>query len=441
MDTEVFAKGHGQRGTRFSLKKLLKIRTRQQLAFWMFFFGLACIVFAVRVGLDLEFHPMFIVYMWLVAVLILSRYVFFALYNPPLLKLGEYEPTVAVIVPAKNESDAIYDTAKALHTVDYPKNKLKIILVNDGSDDDTGTWMDKCGKEFGHEVIHLVENVGKREAIAIAMKSHNSELTILVDSDSVIESDAIKEGVRGFYSSKIGAVCGHTDVKNAKVNWLTRMQTQQYFIAFRSFKSLESYFGSVICCSGAFSIYRTEIIRSRMSEWLNQTFLGLKRTYGDDRGLTNLLLRDGYDTIYVPNAIARTAVPYTLTQWIRQQIRWRRSFLMESISAVSHMWRRPRPAALAFYGVLFVTLMAPFVVGYFLVYGPITGVTNPLTYASGLTLIVMLHQTFYWAFQMPPADRVGFFSFMPMMPLWIFATLVMLPWAFLTLRERSWGTR
>ena len=143
MDTEVFAKGHGQKGTRFSLRKLLKIRTRQQLAFWMFFVGLACIVFAVRVGLDLEFHPMVIIYMWLVAVLILSRYVFFALYNPPLLKLGEYEPTVAVIVPAKNESDAIYDTAKALHTVDYPKNKLKIILVNDGSDDDTGTWMDK----------------------------------------------------------------------------------------------------------------------------------------------------------------------------------------------------------------------------------------------------------------------------------------------------------
>ena len=70
------------------------------------------------------------------------------------------------------------------------------------------------------------------------MKHHNSELTILVDSDSVIEADAIKEGVRGFYSSKIGAVCGHTDVKNAKVNWLTRMQTQQYFIAFRSFKYL-----------------------------------------------------------------------------------------------------------------------------------------------------------------------------------------------------------
>jgi len=56
-------------------------------------------------------------------------------------------------------------------------------------------------------------------------------------------------------------------------------------------------------------------------------------------------------------------------------------------------------------------------------------------------MIVMLHQTFYWAFQLPPDDKVGFFSFMPMLPMWLVATLIMLPWAFLTLRERSWGTR
>ena len=52
-------------------------------------------------------------------------------------------------------------------------------------------------------------------------------------------------------------------------------------------------------------------------------------------------------------------------------------------------------------------------------------------------MIVMLHQTFYWAFQLPPDDKVGFFSFMPMLPIWILATLVMLPWALVTIREMS----
>ena len=122
---------------RRSLQQLLRIETRQQLAFWILFVGMACIIVFVRVGVVYHFHPLFIAYMWVVAMLILCRYVFFAIYDPPLLEIGEYEPTVAVIVPAKNESQAIYDTAKALHLVDYPADKLQAILVNDGSDDDT----------------------------------------------------------------------------------------------------------------------------------------------------------------------------------------------------------------------------------------------------------------------------------------------------------------
>jgi hyaluronan synthase len=388
-----------------------------------------------------HFHPVFVIYAVIVGTLVLARYVFFALYNPPLLTPGQYEPGVAVIVPAKNESRAIYDTAKALHELDYPGKKLQVVLVNDGSDDDTGEWMDRCGREFGHKVIHLPKNAGKRAAIVEGMRHHDAEITAFVDSDSLLEPDAITEGLRGFYSPGIAAVCGHTDVSNSTVNWLTRMQTQQYFIAFRTFRALEGYFGSVICCSGAFSLYRTNTIRPMMDEWVNQSFMGMKRTYGDDRGLTNMLLRDGHDTLYVPSARARTTVPHTIVQYIRQQVRWRRSFLMESFIGARHMWRRPTGAALIFYGVLAVTLLSPFVVSYFLLLGPLLGVVNPFAYASGLTLIVMLHQTFYWAFQLPPADKVSFFSFMPMLPIWILATLIMLPWALVTIREMSWGTR
>ncbi len=98
-------------------------------------------------------------------------------------------------------------------------------------------------------------------------------------------------------------------------------------------------------------------------------------------------------------------------------------------------------AAIAFYGLLLVTLKAPFIVGYFLVLGPVTGQVNPVGYLIGLCLIVMLHQTFYWAFQLPPAKKVGFLSLMPMLPMWIAASLLMLPWAMVTLRKRGWGTR
>ena len=395
----------------------------------------------VRTMAIFDANPFFLAYVWAVAVTIICRYVFYAIYDPDLSDAGYYQPSVTIIVPAKNESSVVYETARAIDSLDYSKNKLRVILVNDGSDDDTGHWMDKCASDFGHEVIHLSENSGKRQAIASAMENNNSEITVLVDSDSALDKYSLVEGLRGFKSPKVSAICGHTDVDNINSSWLTKMQTQQYFIAFKTFKSLESFFGSVICCSGAFSMYRTEVIKPLMAEWTTQKFLGRIRTFGDDRGLTNLLLRDGHDSIYLPNAKARTIVPKTLQVYIRQQLRWRRSFLMESISAVSHMWKRPLGASSMFYIVLSLTMMSPFVVSYFLILGPIFEGFNPLIYILGLALIIILHQTFYWAFQLPPADKVSFFSLMPMLPVWIFFTHFLLPWAMLTLRDGSWGTR
>ncbi len=411
------------------------------MAFWIFFAGIASVIIMIRVSNIFIYHPVFSAYAALVGAIIIARYVFFALYDPELLPLRTYQPSIAAIIPAKNESRGIYSTARSLAAQDYPKEKLTVILVNDGSVDDTGYWMDQAAKAFGHKVVHLAENGGKRRAIAAGMRIHNAEITALIDSDVFLRRDALTQIVRGFYSSRVAAVCGHTDVRNANVNWLTRMQTQQYFIAFRTFRALEGYFRGVICCSGAFSVYRTNILRKLMKEWLTQTFLGVKRTYGDDRGLTNIVLREGFETTYVPIARAETIVPEGLSKYVKQQIRWRRSFVLESIIGAKHMWRRPLGLAMAFYSVLLVTLMAPLIVSYFIFVGPIVGEINPIGYLVGLSLIVILHQSFYWAFQLPPAKKVGFFSLMPMLPMWIVASLVMLPWAVFTLRKKSWGTR
>lgn len=428
--------------TRFGgLSKFLRIKRPSHLAFWILFAGMAACIVSIRISNVFSYHPVFAAYGAVVGALIIARYVFFALYNPPLLAPDVYQPEVAAIIPAKNESMGIYATARSLAEQDYPSEKLTVVLVNDGSTDDTGYWMDRAATDFGFKVIHLAENKGKRIAIAEGMKVHDAEVTALIDSDVQLDRDALREILRGFYSPRIAAICGHTDVQNADVNWLTKMQAQQYFIAFRTFRALEGHFRSVICCSGAFSVYRTSVLRGIMKQWLSQTFLGVKRTFGDDRGLTNLVLREGLETIYVPLARASTIVPETLSRYMAQQVRWRRSFIIEATIGVRHMWRRPLGAAMAFYALLLVTSMAPFIVGYFLVIGPLTGHVNPVGYLIGLCLIVMLHQTFYWAFQLPPAKKVGFLALMPMLPMWIVASLLMLPWAMLTLGTRGWGTR
>ena len=83
-----------------------------------------------------------------------------AIYEPELFDEDEYQPNVMIIV-TKNESSG-NSTARALGNLDYPKDKISVIMVNDGSDDDTGVWMDKISEDYGYEVIHLERNIGKR---------------------------------------------------------------------------------------------------------------------------------------------------------------------------------------------------------------------------------------------------------------------------------------
>src|SRR5262249_14444095 len=145
-----------------------------------------------------------------------------------------------------------------------------------------------------------------------------------------------------------GAVCGHTDVLNKGANLLTRMQALQYFIAFSVYKSAEALFGSVTCCSGCFSGYRRSAVDPIASDWANQRFFGQPSTYGDDRSLTNFLL-PRWRVVYAPDAKAHTAVPEKLRQFMRQQLRWKKSWMRESLRACRIMWRKPPVMALFYY--------------------------------------------------------------------------------------------
>ena len=309
-----------------------------EIALWMCFVAFILLGAYVKVTMALELHWVFVIYSVSLATLIVGRYVFFMLYSPALIRKGKYNPEVNAIITSWNESKKVYLTVKSLVRGDYPKDKLKITVVDDGSTDDTSYWLSKASKEFGCKVITLENNRGKRNAIHAAVKECNSEITILIDSDVEVAKDGISEILRGFSNDKIAIVCGNTGVGNADTNLLTRMQEFYYYLSYGLFRSAESYFRTVVCCTGSFSAYRSEVLKSVADEeWANQKFLGKVRTYGDDRSLTRLVLAKGYDTVYQPFANALTIVPDSMSGFINQQSRWRKGYLFEAIMASSHM--------------------------------------------------------------------------------------------------------
>jgi hyaluronan synthase len=148
------------------------------------------------------------------------------------------EPSVAVVVPAFNEEDAIERSIEAILAAHYPHGKLEVVVINDGSTDATGAVLDRiAATRQGVEVVHFARNRGKRAAMAAGIRATTAEVVVFVDSDSVLAPDAIRWIVQDFAAPDVGAVAGHADVLNARESWLTRVQAVWYLISFRVYKA------------------------------------------------------------------------------------------------------------------------------------------------------------------------------------------------------------
>jgi hyaluronan synthase len=381
----------------------------------------------------------FEVYGVVVAGYLVSRFVLSLFYRR--VQDAGLEPRVALVMPAFNEQDAVGRSLRSLLDVDYPPDKLELVAVNDGSTDDTLIEIERVAAESSGRVrvLNFETNRGKRAAMAAGIRVTDAEIIAFVDSDSTLASDALRKLVQSFANHRVGAVCGHADVLNVRANWLTKMQAVRYFVAFKVCKAAESVFGAVTCCSGCFSAYRREAIMPRLDWWENQTFLGRESTFGDDRSLTNCVLRR-WRVIYHADAVAETIVPETLRQFIKQQTRWKRSWTRESLIVSSFAWRKNPIAALSIYVSIILPLVAPITALRAIVWRSLmAGSSLPLIYLAGIYSMALVY-SLYFALRRRSYDTLWLFGV-----LFVFFYLLFMLWqtyyAILTSRTSSWGTR
>ncbi len=321
------------------------------------------------------------------------------------------------------------------------EDKLELVAVNDGSTDATLSEMQRVAGESGGRVrvIDFPENRGKRAAMAAGIRATSAEVVAFVDSDSVVEPDALHRLVQPFADERVGAVCGHANVLNTTDSWLTRMQAVRYFVAFRVVKAAESVFGAVTCCSGCFSAYRRRAILPRLEWWEAQTFLGVESTFGDDRSLTNCVLRD-WRVVYEKRAVSHTIVPVTFRAFIIQQTRWKRSWTRESLLVAKFIWRKHPVAAFFTYMSIVLPLVAPVAALHAIVWAPLVHHAGlPLVYLAGIYALALVYSLYYLLFQ-EHYDLLWLYGI-----LFAFLYLAVMLWqtyyAIATCRTSAWGTR
>jgi hyaluronan synthase len=398
----------------------------------------AIVVYKAAFIESIPLDPYFALYGLVVAAYILSRFAISLFYRPG--RDRGLEPTVAIVVPAFNEEDAIERTVDAALAVDYPEDKLELIVVDDGSTDRTGEVLERlAGRDWRLQLVRFPQNRGKRAAMAAGIRASHAEVVCFVDSDSVLDREALRVLVQRFADPRVGAVAGHADVLNVGDSLLTRMQAVRYFVAFKVIKAAESVFHGVTCCSGCFAGYRREAILPHVDAWENQRFLGQPATFGDDRSLTNMVLRD-WRVDYEAQARSRTIVPSHFRQFLTQQVRWKRSWTRESLIVGRFIWQKHPVASVSTYVGIILPLLAPITAARALFFEPLFGHGGtPLFYLLGIYAMALVYGLYY-TIRHRRNDGLWVYGI-----LFVFFYLVFLVWqtyyAILTASRTTWGTR
>jgi len=262
------------------------------------------------------------------------RIVLVFIYRPAIPCRDEELPTCTVIVPAYNEGRQVLETIRSIARSDYPPRKMTIIGVDDGSVDDTWQWLRQASEEFpGRVLVHRQPvNRGKRRALYEGFTRGGGQVYVTIDSDSQVEPQTIRHLVSPLYHDpRVGAVAGNVRVLNREEGIIPKMLEVSFAYSFDFLRAGQSVVNSVLCTPGALSAYRREIVTEVLSQWLNQKFCGRPANIGEDRAMTNLILRSGYHVHYARNAVVYTKVPTSYRMLCRMFLRWARSNVRETL--------------------------------------------------------------------------------------------------------------
>lgn len=245
-------------------------------------------------------------------------------------------PKVAIIVPCWNEESTIGGTVKSLLALDYPADKLRIILVNDGSTDNTRSVMDSYVGNPQITVLHK-ENGGKHTAINAGIDiTTDCEFIGCLDADSFVAPDALREMMSAFDDPKVGASTPAMSVFEPK-NLLERMQNAEYIFGIALRHALSAVNG-IYVTPGPFSLYRRSVI---------EQVGGFRHAHqAEDMEMALRLQKAGYEIENAPRARVYTKVPRHVGKLIKQRTRWTTGFLRNVMGDYREMVGNPR------YGIL-----------------------------------------------------------------------------------------
>ena len=366
-------------------------------------------------------------------------------YKPIASVSDELLPTCTVIVPAYNEGNLVFQTLLSIANSDFPKHKLQILAIDDGSKDDTWYWMNKAKEQLGDQIVvfQQPENKGKRHALYRGFNLGTGEIFVTIDSDSIIKTDTLRNLVSPFVKdANCGAVAGNVRVLNNKTAILPKMLNVSFVMSFEFVRSVESQLGSVLCTPGALAAYRSSAVFECLPEWINQTFMGSASDIGEDRAMTNMILKQGKKVLFQRNALVLTDVPEKYQGLYKMFIRWGRSNVRENLAMAKYVFTDFKKESKAGTRLLFINQFLTLVMTYpFLLFMLFFIVVHPLLFISSTLLGILIVSSFpvlFYAKRYSAAESLWAYAYSV---LYTFGLFWIPPYAIATAGRSGWLTR
>lgn len=232
-------------------------------------------------------------------------------------KLRKVWPSVTIILPMYNEQKHVEWTMESVFALDYPRDKLKVIAVNDGSTDNTLKILHELKEKYDFIIIDK-KNGGKYTALNAALKVIDTEYFSCLDVDCSVEPDSMKRLIEEFDDDNVAASMPIMKVNNPQ-NILQRVQWLEYTMNI-FYKYIMGKLDCIHVTPGPLSTYRTDIVKK---------LGGFRKGHLTEDLEMALRLQDNHYVLKQSlSAIVYTNSPSTTKAFINQRTRWYQGTLL-----------------------------------------------------------------------------------------------------------------
>ena len=251
-------------------------------------------------------------------------------------KSRDFEPEVSVVIPAYNEEKNIKGCLDSVFSSGYGKNRIEVIVVDDGSTDKTLEIL----KKYKNIKVLKQNHLGKVEALNLGALNSSHEFILTLDADTTLDRNCVRELLKPFAEKNTGATTGNNNVKNKK-SIISAFQNVEYHFSNLIRNSFSTVFNNGIWFSGSLACYR----KSALQKIGNFK----KDTLAEDQDIALEMRKAGYKTINTSKAFGYTIVPSKVRDLYKQRMRWWIGTLQSIVKNKELFSRKASPSILFLY--------------------------------------------------------------------------------------------